>query len=104
MKYYLAGPMSGIPEQNYPVFTHACQQLRSMGYEIVSPHETFVCQDAEQWNACLRRDVGTLSGCDGIILLPGWSKSRGARLELHIALTLDMPILMFQNGHVYNIS
>ena len=106
MKWYLAGPMSGIPESNYPAFRDACVRLRAWGYEIVSPHETWPHSehaDEEAYLELLRHDAETMLTCQGIILLPGWTKSRGARFEFHIALTLDMTIL-FLDGVITAIN
>lgn len=100
MKWYLSGPMSGLPQFNFPAFDAAATNLREAGYEIVSPHEldSEAVQKAawasdtgdvselppgETWGALLARDVKIIADeVDGIILLPGWTKSRGARLEV----------------------
>lgn len=98
MTWYIAGPMSGIPNQNYPAFEHACKVLRDMGMDVRSPHETVNHPDqpdADAWRALLRKDVGTLLECGGIVLLPGWQKSVGARFELQVALTLGLEIKLF---------
>lgn len=107
MIYYLAGPMSGIQDQNYPAFQSACEQLRYVGFEIVSPHETFhhpTQPDEEGWAVLVRHDAASLLKCQGIILLPGWSKSKGARFELTMALTLGMAIKLFKDGLLFDIS
>lgn len=97
--WYLSGPMSGIEGHNYPAFAQACRQLRLRGMTIVSPHELKHDDRGEpgsiDWTQYLRGDVMALMECDGIILLPGWSKSKGARLELHIALSMEMPVKFY---------
>jgi len=108
MKWYLAGPMSGIPEQNYPAFREASNTLRyNHGLDVVSPHETFphpMQPDEERWAECLRKDVATLMHCQGIILLPGWSKSRGARLEMSLALQFGFPVRFYSMGVLHDFS
>jgi hypothetical protein len=104
--WYLAGPMSGIPQFNFPLFERAAKQLRSAGYNIISPAEVDAKDEElhkrvlastdgilqssdikESWGDFLSRDVKIIADkVQGIILLPGWEKSRGARLEAHVAL------------------
>lgn len=102
-KWYLAGPMSGIPECNYPAFDKTCKILRELGYNISSPHENFPVKDDSRWLECLRHDLRTVTECQGIILMEGWTKSRGARLELHIALSLEMPVMLWRKGELVSV-
>jgi hypothetical protein len=103
MKIYLAGPMSGYPQFNFPLFYKAAAQLRADGWNVVSPAELDADTDAEipetalasvsgshkdlvpghTWGSLLARDVKMLAddGIQGIVFLPDWQKSRGARLE-----------------------
>ena len=96
-KFYLAGPMSGYEEHNYPLFARVARHLRDVGYDVVSPHELAPLPDdgfnSEEVFRRLRMDARALSECTGIILLPGWSKSIGAKWELQIALGLRMQVL-----------
>lgn len=100
MTWYLSGPMSGIANHNYPLFAQACEQLRDWrGMTIVSPHEVKHDDNGEAgsipWTEYIRGDVMALMRCNGIILLPGWSKSKGVRIELHVALAMEMPVKFY---------
>lgn len=106
MKYYLAGPMSGIPQFNFPLFREATAKLRSNGYEIISPAETDspeVQAEAmsspdgkigvtnkiagETWAEILAKDVILVGDIvQGIVFLPNWYLSRGAKLEAFVGL------------------
>jgi hypothetical protein len=129
MRYYIAGPMSGLPQFNFPLFIAAAEALRAAGFDIVSPAETDpedVRQVAmgspdgkydasgkvghETWGDMLARDVkmladGICTGAedfddklgntltrdlyapiDGIVFLPGWENSKGARLEAFVGI------------------
>ena len=92
-RIYLAGPMSGLPDFNFPAFHTAAGQLRAAGYDVINPAEVNTDPDAE-WSACMRADITELVKCDAIALLPGWTNSRGATLEHHIAHCLGMQIFM----------
>lgn len=101
---YIAGPMRGLPESNYPQFECVARFLRSEGWDVCSPVEIgsafgtaaelnadpvklFRAMDAE-------RDAIRTS-CDAILLLPGWERSKGARAELIIALEKNLEIITF---------
>jgi hypothetical protein len=93
MKLYLAGPMSGYPDLNFPLFHAECTRLRGLGLEIINPAE-INADPATGWQACMRLDIAELVKCDGIALLPDWHLSRGALLEHHIARSLDMHVFV----------
>lgn len=107
MKLYVAGPMTGIPSFNVPAFDKAAMILRDMGHEVVSPAEldgpetrAVIVASAtgshadlppgETWGFYLARDVKLLTddGIEGIVVLPGWTRSPGARLETFVARAL----------------
>lgn len=90
-RVYLSGPMTGLPELNFPAFHAAAAQLRAQGIDVVNPAE--INQDASlPWDQCMRKDIKALCDCDTIVLLPGWEKSTGAHLELHIAHRIGVQI------------
>jgi hypothetical protein len=101
MKIYLAGPMSGYPQQNFPAFLIAAEQLRGLGFNVVSPAElddeidyNIAMADGvarKTWGDFLARDVKLIAdgGIRGIVFLPHWNESRGARLEATIGLLQD---------------
>lgn len=97
-RLYIAGPMTGLPDFNRPAFHAAAAQLRAAGYEVVSPAEldsTHPIADPDgsgAWGRYMRRDIPHLLTCDGVALLPGWTESKGARLEAHNAKELGMRI------------
>lgn len=93
MRLYIAGPMSGLPEFNYPAFREAEAVLRALGYAVESPHHNGEtdCGTVYSWDWYMRRAIAQLITCNGVALLPGWEMSRGATLEHLIARGLDMP-------------
>ena len=58
-RLYLAGPMTGLPELNFPAFHAEAARLRALGYEVVNPAEINV-DPAAGWLACMRADIAQL--------------------------------------------
>jgi len=105
MRVYIAGPMTGIRQFNYPAFIAAAERLRRGGYDVVSPAELDDPADkaaalaspdgamlqysngtGKTWGDFLARDVKLLAddGIEAIVVLDGWEQSRGARLETFV--------------------
>lgn len=89
-RVYLSGPMTGLPDNNFPAFHAWAARLREQGFDVVSPAEI---QEAGIWEMCLRADIRELCTCDAIALMPGWEPSKGANLELHLAHRLGMEVM-----------
>lgn len=99
-RLYLAGPMTGIAQLNFPKFHAEAARLRSLGFEVVNPAElnnedpnmAFATYDEylAHWRKCMRVDIAQLLHCDSVALLDGWTSSKGARLEQHVAFELGM--------------
>jgi hypothetical protein len=88
---YLAGPMTGLPDFNYPTFIATAQRMRRAGFYIVNPAENGLPPDAP-WAAHMRRDLHAMLDCQGVALLPGWENSKGAKLEVGVAQAIGMPV------------
>ena len=110
--FYVCGPMTGMPDFNFPLFDQVTALARSQGLSVISPAEldrehgidpsvdpnsverarradpnliqTIVQRDT-QVIVGLERDKG-----DGLILLPGWEKSTGARAEIANAIWMEL--------------
>jgi hypothetical protein len=83
--------MTGLPDLNFPAFHAAAATLRDAGWIVVNPAENDEAPGAA-WSDCLRKDIRLLMDCTGVALLDGWERSKGARLERHIALELGMEV------------
>jgi len=84
--------MTGLPELNFPAFHRAASALRARGVEVVNPAELNVGVEGAPWDFYMRADITALMRCGAIYMLPGWWKSKGARLEWWNAVQLGMHI------------
>ena len=90
-RVYLAGPMTGLPELNFPAFTQEAERLRDEGLQVLNPADHGIVDGAD-WADYLRHDIAGLASCERIHLLRGWTKSKGACLEMTIAKALGMTV------------
>lgn len=86
---YISGPMTGMPEFNFPAFNKASKEWKLAGWEVRNPADKGEIK-GWTWEDYLRYDIIDLAACDAIAQLPGWSKSRGAKLESYIAKKLGI--------------
>lgn len=88
-RVYVAGPMTGLQDLNFPAFHAAALALRARGFEVINPAEINV-DPKTSWAACMRQDIAQLVTCDAVVVLPRWEASKGASLEVYIAERLGM--------------
>lgn len=101
MKIYIAGPMTGYPDLNFPSFHAEAARLRALGIDVVNPAE-INADPATEWLDCMRADICELVTCDGIALLPGWEASRGAGIEHGLARCLGL--LIYEAVHIVGLA
>lgn len=94
-RLYLAGPMTGIADFNFPAFYEATSALRRAGWHVENPADHGFREGAS-WADYLRYDLGRITTCESVALLPGWESSRGVQLELSVAKDLGMHVAPFQ--------
>lgn len=113
MKIYVAGPMRGIPEFNFPAFHAAAASLRARGHDVFNPAERDIDthgdiskgnltgdndQAARDHGFDLRAALGDdlafiCAQADAVALLPGWENSKGAVAERATALALGLKVI-----------
>lgn len=98
---YLAGPMSTLPNRNYPAFHAAATDLRGRGFHVVSPAELHADFETnpKSYEDYLRADLRALLGTTAVVVLPGWEQSNGARLEVTVARALGMLVWEYEPQH-----
>lgn len=100
-RLYLAGPMRGYPQFNFPAFDAGAAALRAAGHEVFNPadHDREVIAVDGRTVAeltireCMRADTAWIcDNADGIAVLPGWEKSSGANAEVALACAIGIPV------------
>jgi nucleoside 2-deoxyribosyltransferase len=108
---YLAGPMTGRPKFNFPLFDSVAASLRQHGWEVISPAElddpstreaALASPDGapgsgtangETYGDFLARDIKlVIDEADGVACLPGWQDSTGACIEAFTARRQGKPL------------
>ena len=107
---YVAGPMRGFENYNYPAFDRCARVLRDQGWNVINPAELDRDQgkpissaydfdpdncyeDHEFMRSALRRDMVAIGEeCTAIYMMSGWEKSKGANAELALARALGIKI------------
>lgn len=119
LKVYLAGPMSNMPEHNFPAFFAAAKELEEQGYTVFNPaaqdlkeYGKDVLFDGKGDRAYALQNIGKptrykeflkkdlcwiLDEAEAIALLPGWSASPGACTEKALAEALGLEVMYIDN-------
>lgn len=114
MKVYVAGPMRGIKDFNFPAFDEAADRLRAGGHHVFNPADRDRAVHGDTVNQSETGDLSdpsvVASGfnlrdalgadmawicheADAIYMLPGWSGSKGATAERATALALGLTVM-----------
>lgn len=91
---YIAGPMSGMKQNNYPLFNKVEKQLQNAGYSVINP--AAFGDRGSHYVDLLREDLRQMLNCHGVAVLDNWWESTGARNEVMVAGLLKMPVRTFQ--------
>lgn len=93
MRVYTAGPMTGLPDYNFPAFHEAARRIRAEGHEVHNPAESFDGATDLPRETYMRFDIGLILDSDAVAVLPRWQRSKGARLEVAVAVAIGIPVL-----------
>jgi hypothetical protein len=112
MKIYLAGPMRGYKDFNFPAFHAAATKLREAGNTVFNPAER---DERKHGKGTLTSPTGNLKtierkgfslrdaleadtrwicrNAEAVALLPDWEKSKGAKAEKALAEALGLEVI-----------
>ena len=100
---YIAGPMRGLPQLNFPLFIEAEKKLKNRGWITFNPATIFdLNEDNRDQRRFVRRFthiiINELRDGDAIIMLPGWENSDGARAERRVGIWCGLHILTIEEA------
>jgi hypothetical protein len=101
---YIAGPMTGYQDFNFPAFDEAAEQLRAAGYDVINPADVdrslgidpavaSLHPSEQAFHEAMKRDIPLVLSADGIALLTGWRQSRGALVEYDVCRAIGHPAM-----------
>lgn len=104
MKIYLAGPMTGYDQYNFPAFDEYARKLRLLGHSVWNPADndrqngfdpTLGVDAVPHFTLaeCMADDLRAVCLADAVAVMPGWRESRGVNLEVYVARYLGIKVL-----------
>jgi nucleoside 2-deoxyribosyltransferase len=90
-KIYIAGKISGLPQQEViEKFAGLQSNLEHCGFEVLNPLEIVGTWNVT-WEAAMKKCIKALVDCDAVYLMDCHTQSTGAMIELELAKSLKIP-------------
>lgn len=97
-KVYLSGAITN--KKNYKgLFLFAERIAKSCDASRIFNPARQIPSNLDYWSA-MKRCIAALVECDTIVMLPGWGKSRGAKMEYDIAVFCGIDVCDFEENPV----
>jgi hypothetical protein len=93
---YVSGPYTGDVEIHKQAAVLIGQKVREHGFIPLVPHIS-ICpiekpDSKKGYTLAMRECLALMYRCDAIVMVPGWERSRGARIERFLARRYAMPV------------
>src|SRR5258705_927516 len=101
---YLAGPMTGKTNYNIDEFIKYKEKYINLGFNVISPTDIDNGETGKDYNYYIKHalEMFIKNNLSGIYLLPDWNKSKGAKLEKHIADVLGIKVFDAETGELWH--
>lgn len=102
---YISGRMTGVEDHGTSAFADAREKLRSEGFTVLCPSEASISHNASEKRSRefhLRRDISMVLLADQVCVLPGWELSKGAAIEVMVAVALGIKVWEYDTREVIN--
>lgn len=92
---YIAGPMSGIMDFNFPAFDEAEEAIRAdhPDVTVINPAKNFGGRTDLPYESYLNLAEQQVAKATTVVLLPGWEASPGVHRELEVAEANDIRVV-----------
>ncbi|MDB4507374.1 DUF4406 domain-containing protein [bacterium] len=92
-RIYIAGPMTGYENHNFPAFNAMEDLLIKEGYtNIINPAKHFNGDTTLPWHVYIAYDLRKLITCNIATFLDNWESSKGCQLEYLFCSTVEIPM------------
>lgn len=105
MRVYLAGPMRGYEQFNFPAFHKASAALRAKGFDVFNPAERDEADGFDPLHGKVKTlaeymavDLPEVCSRDAIVVMPGYDKSEGTGIELGVATALGKAVITLNDA------
>lgn len=93
-RVYISGPIAHYDlQERMATFKAAERHIRAAGYHPVNPFDNGLPQSAP-WRDHMKADIKLLLDCQYIYMLPDWELSKGCKLELDVASSCGIKVLL----------
>lgn len=96
---YIAGPYTvGDTARNIKFAAEIAMECWMKGYAVICPHTNtanFEKMSLLDYDTVMRGCLRMIDGVDAVVLIPGWTKSRGAKVEKKYALKNKIPVFIW---------
>lgn len=96
MLLYISGrisdPHPDVVQARLALFDEAQKVLEAAGYKTFNPANVGRAHPEWSYAQLMHRDLEWMLCCEGVAVLPGWTYSAGATLEVQIANTCRIPV------------
>jgi len=98
---YIAGPITGIKDFNYPAFYGMEERLRELGVEqIFNPAKNPKDPYKTSWKEFMKDALDMVMKSEQVVFLNGWENSKGAQTEMALAKGLCLDIFFEQKESI----
>jgi hypothetical protein len=93
-RVYISGKISGLKEFEAKELFYKAENyiVYDLCHECVNPM-TINHDHNKSWESYMKENLKAMFYCQIIAMLPNWTESRGARIELNLAIELGLEVI-----------